>query len=85
MRLSEIDPSPRRSFGPVRVPPGEYLMLGDNRDDSADSRYFGFFSRRELMGRARHVAFSLDPDHFYQPRFDRFGVALDAPAALAAQ
>jgi signal peptidase I len=80
VRLSVIAPSPRRSFGPVVVPKDEYLMLGDNRDDSADSRYFGFFPRSELMGRARHVAYSLDPDHHYLPRMDRFGVALDASA-----
>ncbi|MDE1184014.1 signal peptidase I [Paraburkholderia sp.] len=79
VRLSPDAPSPRDSFGPVTVPPGEYLMLGDNRDDSADSRYFGFFPRSELMGRTRHVAFSLDPTRFYTPRFNRFGVALDAP------
>jgi signal peptidase I len=77
VRLSELAPSPRRSFGPVTVPAGEYLMLGDNRDDSADSRYFGFFPHSELMGRTRHVAYSLDPDHFDKPRFDRFGAALD--------
>jgi signal peptidase I len=83
VRLTPDAPSPRNSFGPVVVPEGEYLMLGDNRDDSADSRYFGFFPRKELMGRTRHVAYSLDPDHHYKPRFDRFGVSLDA-AALAA-
>ncbi|SIT50518.1 Signal peptidase I [Paraburkholderia piptadeniae] len=82
VRLSEFAPSPRRSFGPVTVPPGEYLMLGDNRDDSADSRYFGFFPRDELMGRTRRVAYSLDPDHYYTPRFDRFGARLDALAAV---
>ena len=81
VRLSEVAPSPRRSFDPVTVPAGEYLMLGDNRDDSADSRYFGFFPREELMGRTRRVAFSLDPDHFYKPRFDRIGTRLDAVAA----
>lgn len=79
VRLSPMAPSPRSSFDPVVVPEGEYLMLGDNRDDSADSRYFGFFPRNEIMGRARRVAFSLDPAHYYEPRFDRFGTRLDAP------
>jgi signal peptidase I len=81
VRLSETEPSPRSSFGPVTVPAGEYLMLGDNRDDSADSRYFGFFPRDELMGRTRRVAYSLDLDHFYKPRLERFGARLDAVAA----
>jgi signal peptidase I len=85
VRLSEDAPSPRSSFGPVVVPPGEYLMLGDNRDDSADSRYFGFFPRDEVMGRTRRVAYSLDSDHYYLPRADRFGALLDAPAPLAAR
>jgi signal peptidase I len=77
VRLSVLAPSPRRSFGPVTVPKGEYLMLGDNRDDSADSRYFGFFPRDELMGRARRVAYSLDPERHYFPRLGRFGARLD--------
>jgi signal peptidase I len=79
VRLSPDAPSPRDSFAPIVVPPGEYLMLGDNRDNSADSRYFGFFPRDEIMGRARRVAFSLDPSHDYLPRLDRFGRKLDAP------
>jgi len=81
VRLSVLAPSPRRSFGPVVVPKGEYLMLGDNRDDSADSRYFGFFPRQELMGRTRRVAYSLDPDHHDLPRIARFGAALDGGVA----
>ncbi|ABE30463.1 signal peptidase I [Paraburkholderia xenovorans LB400] len=84
VRLAPQAPSPRDSFGPVIVPPGEYLMLGDNRDDSADSRYFGFFSRKELMGRTRRVAYSLDPDHYYAPRFERFGARLDSSASAVA-
>jgi signal peptidase I len=79
VRLSPEAPSPRESFGPIVVPPGQYLMLGDNRDNSADSRYFGFFPRDEIMGRARRVAFSLDPSRDYLPRLDRFGRRLDAP------
>jgi signal peptidase I len=82
VRLAPDAPSPRDSFGPVVVPQGEYLMLGDNRDDSADSRYFGFFPRKELMGRTRRVAYSLDPEHHDEPRFGRFGAPLDA-ASLA--
>jgi signal peptidase I len=82
VRLAALAPSPRSSFGPVTVPPASYLMLGDNRDDSADSRYFGYFQRREIMGRVGYVAYSLDPDHFDRPRFTRFGARLDGARAL---
>jgi signal peptidase I len=77
VRLSLDNPSPRSSFGPVVVPAGEYLMLGDNRDDSADSRYFGFFPRKEIMGRVRRVAFSLDTAHLDLPRSNRYFKHLD--------
>lgn len=65
-----------RSFGPVKVPPGEYLMLGDNRDNSKDSRYIGFVKRELITGRVERVAFSLDTGRYYLPRFDRFGADL---------
>ena len=53
------------------VPAGMYFMMGDNRDNSADSRYFGFVPRRNIVGHATRVAFSLDPDHHYLPRGSR--------------
>lgn len=81
VRLSQSHPSLRSSYGPVVVPADQYLMLGDNRDNSADSRYYGFFGRSELMGRTRRIAFSLDADHGYRPRLDRFGQLLDEVAA----
>ncbi len=83
VRLMPEAPSPRDSFGPVTVPKDQYLMLGDNRDDSADSRYFGFFPRSELMGRTRYVAYSLDPDRYFLPRLNRFGTKLDQPMTAA--
>jgi signal peptidase I len=59
-------------FGPMTVPPGMYVMLGDNRDNSADSRYFGLVPRRNIVGRATRVVVSLDPDRYYVPRRERF-------------
>jgi signal peptidase I len=77
IRLSDHYPSPVSSFGPVQVPQGQYLLLGDDRDNSMDSRYFGFFPRNDIVGRAHHVVASLDPEHHYLPRGDRFGAALE--------
>jgi signal peptidase I len=66
-----------RSFPPVEVPSGEFLMMGDNRDNSNDSRYIGFIPRGEILGRASRVVFSLDPDHWYAPRSGRFLTVLN--------
>jgi signal peptidase I len=76
IRLSDYWPSPASNFGPVTVPAGQYLLLGDDRDNSMNSRYFGFFPRNEILGRSRRVVASLDPAHRYLPRTDRFGAAL---------
>ncbi len=64
------------TFGPVRVPSGEYLMLGDNRDNSADSRYFGFVPRNLLIGQAKRILVSADIKRNWLPRPDRFGERL---------
>lgn len=65
-----------RNFGPVTVPPGEYLMLGDNRDNSRDSRYIGLVKRELLTGQVKRVVFSLDAENYYLPRMERFAAAL---------
>ncbi|MCH8622115.1 signal peptidase I [Undibacterium sp. TS12] len=65
-----------RSFGPVHVPEGEYLMLGDNRDNSKDSRYIGLVKRELITGQVRRLMYSLNGDQYYKPRFDRFGAKI---------
>lgn len=60
------------NFSPVKVPAGEYMALGDNRDNSADSRVIGFIPRDEIVGRSREVVMSFNYDNYYIPRSDRF-------------
>jgi signal peptidase I len=65
-----------RSFGPVVVPNDSYFFLGDNRDNSADSRYIGVVPRRRLIGRAHHILVSADVAGDWLPRFERFVIPL---------
>jgi signal peptidase I len=65
-------PGARETFGPAVVPEGMYFMLGDNRDNSADSRYIGFVPRRNIVGLTNRVAVSFDPDNYYLPRGGRW-------------
>jgi signal peptidase I len=60
------------NFPAVKVPKDHYLVLGDNRNNSADSRVIGFVPRAEIIGRAKKVVFSLDYDNYFLPRTNRF-------------
>ncbi len=53
----------RDNWGPIVVPDHDYFVLGDNRDNSEDSRYWGFVPREAIHGRPWLVYYSFDADH----------------------
>lgn len=78
-RVIALNPisSPMSSFNTVTVPKGHILAMGDNRNNSVDSRYYGFIPVEEVQGRASSVAFSLDVANSYTPRKERFFTKLE--------
>lgn len=65
-----------RTFGPVTAPEGHYFVLGDNRDNSRDSRWIGFVDRHRIAGQAKAVALSVDRARYLRPRWHRFFLPL---------
>lgn len=65
-------PSKRDSFDNVNIPEGYLLVMGDNRNNSVDSRYYGLVPMHEIQGKATNVLYSLDSEEYYIPKSNRF-------------
>lgn len=74
--LTPGSPQYREISATTVVPDGQFYLMGDNRNNSKDSRFFGTVERKLILGRAMAVAVSVDRDRHFAPRWDRFFLAL---------
>ena len=75
IRIEEPGQNPRDNFGPVTVPRNKFFAMGDNRDQSFDSRFWGFVDMDDIKGKALIIYWSWDSDDVWyeKVRWDRIG------------
>jgi signal peptidase I len=71
-RIFPPSAEPRDNFGPITVPPNALFVMGDNRDQSYDSRYWGFVDLSAVKGKAFIIYWSWDKENF-SVRWSRLG------------
>lgn len=78
-RDSEIKPGgddPRDNFGPYVIPDGTLFVMGDNRDETYDSRYWGYVRADEVIGKAIYIYWSWDAEN-ESVRYERIGRTIE--------